>query len=157
MRFKDYMIPYKIFVDMDGVLCDFSGRYKDLFNEEFESVKKPWPKINSKGMSFWSEMAWTSDGKQLWKALKTHKPTILSSPGLDIGGISEGKKEWLTKHLPGIKYILERQKHLYAGKNKILIDDTADKIDKWTAAGGIGILHKNTKTTLQKLNKYLKG
>ena len=42
----------------------------------------------------------------------------------------------------------------YAKKDSILIDDRISNINDWNAAGGIGILHTSTATTLDKLSKY---
>ena len=41
----------------------------------------------------------------------------------------------------------------YAGKNRILIDDRQDTIDRWNANGGIGILHTSTANTIKQLQK----
>ena len=42
-------------------------------------------------------------------------------------------------------------KHKYAAPNHILIDDRMKAIGPWRKAGGIGILHKDTKDTIAKL------
>ena len=42
-----------------------------------------------------------------------------------------------------------------ANNNSILIDDRPDTINEFKAAGGIGILHKNTNQTLKELQSYL--
>ena len=42
----------------------------------------------------------------------------------------------------------------YARKDAILIDDRISNINDWNNAGGIGILHTSTSSTLTKLSKY---
>jgi hypothetical protein len=53
--------------------------------------------------------------------------------------------------------IINTQKDLFAKRfeNSILVDDTKKKINGWRAAGGIGILHKNTKDTIKQLNEII--
>jgi hypothetical protein len=43
----------------------------------------------------------------------------------------------------------------FSRKNKILIDDRADTIERWNAKGGIGILHdpKNPQATIKILKE----
>ena len=57
--------------------------------------------------------------------------------------------------MPGTKLILAKRenKQDYAGKNKILIDDRADTISEWNAAGGIGILFTSTSQTINELKQ----
>ena len=59
------------------------------------------------------------------------------------------------KHLPPSKLILAfaHQKKDYANENSILIDDRSKNIDQWRAAGGIGILHINAASTIEKLKE----
>jgi len=40
-----------------------------------------------------------------------------------------------------------------SGKNKILIDDREDTINRWNAAGGIGILHTSAPNTIEQLKQ----
>jgi hypothetical protein len=55
-----------------------------------------------------------------------------------------------------IHITLRSDKKKYAKSNgipNILIDDWEPNIAEWNAAGGIGILHKNTEDTIQRLKK----
>jgi hypothetical protein len=58
------------------------------------------------------------------------------------------------------KIILSSHKHLYVIPDptikSILIDDTPAKIEKWTNAGGIGILHKSAAETITQLERITK-
>jgi len=99
-------------------------------------------------------MYWKEDGKELWNFLKKYDNVkILSKPSKDRLS-KKGKIIWCKREL-GVKPILSFKKSDYADKNSILIDDLKQNIDEWIQAGGIGILHKNTKNTIQQLKKYV--
>jgi hypothetical protein len=44
-------------------------------------------------------------------------------------------------------------KQLFAGPNRILIDDMKQTIDEWNAKGGIGIFHTSAADTIKQLKK----
>jgi hypothetical protein len=46
---------------------------------------------------------------------------------------------------------MESEKYIYAAPNHILIDDMPEKIEGWTNAGGLGILHKSASGSIGKL------
>jgi len=161
----------KIYCDMDGVLTDFHRMEKEMFlNQwnkdhntniksgwEFEdeySSKRFWNEIKKCGIEFWSEMHWTKDGKYLWNFLQNYdNVNILSKPSRDPLS-KKGKIIWCQREL-GIKPILSFNKKEYANEKSILIDDLEKNINEWEHAGGIGILHKNTKDTIKELKKYM--
>ena len=181
---------FKLFVDMDGVLCDFIKRFKEL-EENTENltidqyinkhgVKAAWKIVDDNGLKWWSHMEWMPDGKELWDHVLQYNPCILSSPSRSRDSVN-GKAIWcrrelgLTQKEPTVspkqhkdpehnrwgedtKMIINTQKDLFAKRfeNSILIDDTKKKIDGWVANGGIGILHKNTKDTIEQLDKIIK-
>ena len=45
------------------------------------------------------------------------------------------------------------QKAVFAKKGNVLIDDRPKNIEAWENAGGIGILHKSAKHTIDELKK----
>ena len=151
---------YKIFCDMDGVLCDFDKRfdqfggmspeeYKSKYGDkEFESL------IDKVGAQFWAKMPWMSDGKQLWKSIEKYNPSLLSTPSEEASS-RYGKHLWVKENLPGTKLILanREKKKNYSKKNRILIDDRQDTIQEWNARGGIGILHTSAENTINQLQK----
>lgn len=84
---EDVQIPEmkpQIFVDMDGVLVDFTKAWMDLSGEkidgfEYERIHgkdKFWDIIGAAGEEFWVNMPWTPDGKALWIALRPLNPRI---------------------------------------------------------------------------------
>ena len=149
---------YKVYCDMDGVLVDFDKGYQDLTGKDirgsFDSAEEFWKPIEKAGAAFWIRLKWMPDGKQLWNYLKPHNPELLSAPSREESS-KMGKRIWVRNNIPGTKLILrsaERKQEL-ATPNAILIDDRKDNIERWNAAGGIGIYHTTTADTLQQLQK----
>lgn len=152
-------MPLKLFVDLDSVITDFSKALSELIGrpigkEGFGNNSYIWAAINRAGEKFWSEMEFMPDGHELWEAVEIYKPTILTAPTRHKSSV-EGKKEWLKNNLPDVPYIIDQNKASYADKDSILIDDREKNIKKWEEAGGIGILHKDAKTTIDKLQKVV--
>ena len=151
---------YKIFCDMDGVLCDFDRRFDQFAGikpKEYESrfgTKKFWEIIDKVGAQYWSKMPWMPDGKELWSYISKYKPVLLSAPSKDPSS-RYGKHLWVNENLPGTKLILAKRekKRNYSGKNRILIDDRPDNINEWVYEGGIGILHTSTQQTINDLKE----
>ncbi len=152
---------YTIYSDMDGVLVDFNKRFKRFSNgippTEYEQKfgkDKFWELVDGTGVRFWVGMDWMSDGKQLWDYIKSYNPTLLSSPSR-ADHSKMGKRIWRQRNLPSTKLILARaaNKQNYADPNSILIDDRESNIDQWIKAGGIGVLHTDTASTINKLKK----
>ena len=153
---------YTIYSDMDGVLVDFNNRFKRFSGgihpadyEDKYGKEKFWDLIdNETGVRFWVGMPWMSDGKQLWNYIKNYNPTILSSPSRSNSS-RMGKRIWRKRNLPSTKLVLAQaaKKQNYATPNSILIDDYESNIDQWVKAGGIGILHTDTASTINKLKE----
>ena len=47
----------------------------------------------------------------------------------------------------------QAQKKIFAQKGNILIDDRPENIEAWESEGGIGILHKNARDTINEIKK----
>lgn len=155
-----------IYLDMDGVLCDFIGRVKELTGEDFGS-----PSLDRKGKTelkseihshkkFWHEMKWMPGGEQLYKFVKPFRPQILSAYADWDKNSIPGKYEWnrvntgISKQR--INLVRRSEKLDYAvtdGVQNILIDDYIKNIREFEKAGGIGIHHIDTATTISKLKK----
>jgi hypothetical protein len=163
MRFRKFLRDsLKLYVDMDGVLTDFDGSFRKATGripDEFEKKEGKeafWDRVEKEGLEFWSEMPWTKDGKNLWKSLKPHKLVILSSPSRSKH-CREGKKSWVKRELGDVRLILIKDKHKYAEKNAVLIDDNKGKIQNWENAGGAGILFKSSAQALRELREKTHG
>jgi hypothetical protein len=147
---------YIIYCDMDGVLVDFNMGYFELtgvdISGQYHTSKSFWSPIDKAGVSFWENLNWTSDGKELWNYIEKHKPTLLSAPSIKDDS-KVGKHNWVKRELPGTKLILRKaeNKRLFASPKAILIDDRLENIQGWIESNGIGILHTNTQDTIKRL------
>jgi len=157
---KEKVMDYKIHLDMDGVITDFDDQFKELTGmmpNDFESkygIKGFWEAIDKAGVGFWRGMKWMSDGQELYNKVSQFDHVLLSSPSR--GDSSKiGKRLWRRDKTPNTKLTLaySANKKNYAAPNHILIDDRANNINQWKAAGGIGILHTSTASTLAKLKE----
>ncbi len=150
---------------MDGVLCDFHKRYKEIFKVCAETVK--YKQFHRQFDGFIADMNFATldmmpDTLELLAALDSLEvpKEILSSTASEArhAAVSKQKRIWLKYH--GIKYKQnfvpgKSLKYKFATPNSIIIDDTVSVIDDWNKAGGIGILHKNAETTINVLRRYI--
>ena len=157
-----------IYLDMDGVLSDFMGRFKELngdWKRDGEGKhSKGWHDFCSGG-HFATLNTWPG-GSVLVAWLKKQQPyrrfelEILTSTGGDVyhDQVAADKLRWCRDHdidfkvnaVPG-----RWHKKDWARSGAILIDDTADVIDDWVKAGGTGILHGDLETTINRLKDLL--
>ena len=166
----EILTDYKIYCDMDGVLVDFVKGYELFMGKppgpiytNDEERKQFWDnfrdRLSVKGMKeseYWATLPPLKDGLLLWRNIKKYNPTILSAPSYNVKESKIGKIHWVKKYLGSVPTIIEYQKHKWADNRSILIDDRKDFIDKWRAAGGIGIHHTSLSKTLKELTKYIK-
>jgi hypothetical protein len=156
----------KIYLDMDGVLTNFEKRYKEMFGvipadaRTFKEFSPNWTKFISEEQ--FEQLEWFPGGKELLKFVKDTglEVEILSSSGGEKFHVevTSQKLRWLYKN--GIDYLPNivagrRLKAAFATPDSILIDDTPDVIESFNAAGGVGILHKDVKETVEKLKQLL--
>ena len=165
---EDVIEPYKIFVDLDGVMVDFSKGAHDFFGMDADQVMKNtqlkkefWKRVMQRvknGQPVWGAMDPTPDAHELWAYVAKYHPTILTATGKTAAeqAVKE-KNEWIRKHIgPNIPIIFvteAKDKAEYAAPNHILIDDQQKAIGPWEAKGGVGILHKGAASTIAKLKE----
>ena len=154
----------RIYVDMDGVLCDFIAQSKKATGKIFtqDKAKEYWP-IIKRTPRFWSDMPWMPGGKQLWNYVKQYNPHILSAYTPEDPNCIPGKKTWLRKNVRissnRVNLVRRVEKQKFAMKSDmgrapaILIDDFPRNVDQFKAAGGMGIVHTSTSNTLRELKK----
>jgi len=151
---------YVIYCDMDGVLCDFEKQVEKFCNQPFQMVDRSrmWEVIDRTD-EFFFNMDWLPGGKELWAFLRPFKPIMLSSPGLGnrsrTAYIADQKRRWVQNNLGIDRVIVDHDKHRYAARTHILIDDMTKFIRAWHKMGGIAILHTSVENTIRKLKLLL--
>ena len=145
---------YKFYVDLDGVMANFNKKFDTSDNRTMWKYINSLYKVNE---PIWGDLELMYDADILWNYVKKYDPTFLTATGaqyLSYGG--KEKKEWVKKHFGNYETIVVERgvgKAKYASPKAILIDDTKKNIDAWNEAGGIGILHKDARTTIKQLEK----
>ena len=157
----------KIYVDMDGVLCNFEKRYKELYGDISDRDRRSTFRPNFADFIATNQFA-TLEPMPDFRVLKIYLDSvdipkqILSSTAYEetYETISRQKKEWLHAHnvtwpdpifVPG-----KRFKYQYAQPDTIIIDDTWSVIEDWRKHNGIAIWHKDAISTINQLEMYVK-
>ena len=161
----------RIYVDMDGVLCDFKKRFHELYGSDPEL---DYPKIKNSYYNNFEQivegghfanldpMPDLQEGLDFLNSLPfdTHQIFILTSTAREkyFEQLAIGKSTWLIDH--DINYVPifvpgKRFKKVYAKKGDILIDDTYSNIESWIENGGIGIWHHSWESTINSIKCYL--
>lgn len=143
----------QLFIDMDDTIADFSG--SSLFKKNFqdqvaEAGKRRYPhEMHEPG--FFRDLPVIPGAHQWVNALvnsKLYDCHILTKPLKDSSHCYFEKVQWIKAHFPALsgKIILTQDKELLAGKDRILIDDSAFKWkDPWEKKGGLFIHYDYTK------------
>jgi len=164
-------VKSEVYIDMDGVLVDFFDAWAKLMKvdnfRKIQDIDKGLQAIRDED-DFWLKLKPTPNAGKLLALVRELKGsyTILSSPLADDPRSEPHKKMWINKYLkqfPPKDVIITGNKAKYAqqsdGTPNILIDDFGKNIDKWNAAGGIGVKHKDHKfeRTFKQLMAHLKN
>ena len=139
--------PFELFLDLDGVFADFERRVQHLSghkSHELKGLGKGLWKIVMADKQFFASLEFMPDAEYLWAYAKQYNPTFLTGapPGERF---QEQKREWVAKKF-GPQYLTivlpKKDKQLYSGPNKMLIDDTPINVSQWSEKGGLGVLYK---------------
>jgi 5'(3')-deoxyribonucleotidase len=152
---EDELIKPRVYLDMDGVLADFFSEwsrlagvkhYKDINNtEETLQLVREHP-------TFWIDLPMLPHARALVKTVieKYGEYRICSTPLAGDERSKPGKIAWIKKHLsdmPPAEIVLTHSKADHAlgnGVANILVDDYGVNVNKWRAAGGIGIKYDDS-------------
>ena len=143
-----------IFLDMDGVLCDFHTAVAELWGLDPASIDDAkwaeigewgigvpmpdfWDRIEAEGRAWWEglgKLAWTDE---LWEACheRARHVAILTSPA-PFAACHEGKRAWVSDQLGRADVVVTSAKSVCSGPNKVLIDDRTKYADGWEELGG---------------------
>ena len=165
-RLREEESEYKVYLDMDGVLANFDKRFTDLSGmspEAFESKygrNKFWDFIDEEHkVKFWVGIEPMPGAADLVNAVKKYNYELLTSPSAKKQSYL-GKILWVRNNSsllggkPRINFKKAKEKHEVKpqlSKTDILIDDRADTIGRWNAAGGTGIVYRNISQVLNDL------
>jgi len=165
-------MKYKIFLDLDGVCCDFVEALRSKFGfyggwpEGTYNIDKVldisdeylWTSLD---FDFWTSMPKTEECDELVELTSKFDTCLLTAfPHYLEGRVREitasGKVNWIKNNLPDFyyddKFLIGNCKHFCASPRAILIDDSDRKIEKFELAGGYGILFPQ----LWNKNKHIK-
>jgi len=175
--------PFRIFCDLDGVLCDFDAGVRVLSQGRSANslpVDLKWGLI-AKADRFYERLPWTADGRRLWQAIRPHCPNILTGVS-DEKTCPIEKAKWCARELgvatihvdkasaTNYEHVVVKgqpqddvvniitcwstNKHYESGERAVLIDDRIALAASWRAKGGIFIHHTNAERTLDQLRHH---
>jgi hypothetical protein len=166
----------EVYLDMDGVLCDFFEEYAKLagnppdgsgrYNYRNIPAAKTDPTLNKMvGTDFFARLPKFSTADTLVNMVVGvfGHYNICSSPLRgDFENSEKNKRIWIAKHLsPQPRDIIitpRKERHAVQpdGTPNVLIDDRGDNISKWEAAGGVGIKYQADEDGLDTVTRGLK-
>lgn len=147
----------QLFLDCDGVLADFDAVATEMLGmspEAFEhrhGQNEFWRRV-AKADDFYFRLPLMPDARTLFDAIAHLDPIILT--GLPMGSWAAPQKvRWAAQHFPGTRIItcMARDKYRHMNGADVLVDDRADHREKWKAAGGIFVHHKDARSSLRQL------
>ena len=158
------MTDITLYLDMDGVLCNFDKAYKSLRTHAEDGNR-----FRAAVMEFniFEELEFMPDAQELLNyvsKLKNINIEILTSMGTydELQG-HEAKTQklyWLHKHNIPYKANFVRakqEKANFAHERTILVDDSIGCITPFNAKSGHGILHTRSSDSIQQIHDTIRG
>lgn len=153
----------QLFIDLDGVVCDFDEGYFQAFGER--------PSISTRGMTGGDTVNWElarkykdfyltlppmPDFRELWAFVEPYDPIILTGVPYSVIEATENKKAWVRRNIGWhveVRCCLSKEKALHCQSGDVLVDDWEKYKDLWLAAGGTWITHINATSTIRNLKE----
>lgn len=144
-----------LYLDLDGVMVDFERGLENLRHHESKGAM--WKEIK-RTPNWFLGLKPKKDYWELWDWLQgKYDITILTAlPRYMPQEADADKREWVRKYLSNtvrVTTCFGIEKQDYAMGYNILIDDSGRNIGQWINQGGIGILHRDAKTTIEILKE----
>ena len=153
-----------LYLDMDGVLCNFDKAYRKLDPEKADRKKFREAVFTYK---IFEDLEFMPDAQELLNyvcKLDDIRIEILTSMGTfdaEQGNAAKYQKmHWLeSKNIPyKANFVRSKQeKANFAHENAILVDDSIGCITPFAAKGGHGILHTRSSDTIQQIHETIRG
>lgn len=151
----------KLFLDLDGVIFDFDKRAKEILQmnphdfEERYGTKAFWRTIYS-DRNFFLNLELMEDARELFDFAKQFDFAFLtglpSNPTAAIHKVAAVKKHFGDQEVITCK---SREKCNYCYPGDILVDDMVKYKHLWEENGGIYIVHKSAKDSIEQLKRIL--
>ena len=167
----------RIYLDMDGVICNFPEKLQSIFGtSDYEELRhtvgtdKLWKELGQVDHLFLN-LNPMPNYKTLFNYLQSLYDkgyvdefeilTSLPHPTDKLHTAKQDKIDWVRKYLskdiPVNTVIGGTEKAKYVkSKNDILVDDLTRNIEAWNKAGGTGIHFTNNATAIAEIDKLLK-
>ena len=152
-----------LYLDMDGVLCNFDKAYRAIDPEKADRKKFRDAVFIHK---IFEDLEFMPDTQELLNyvtKLENINIEILTSMGtFDVTQGNEARTQklrWLDKMNIPYKANFVRckeEKSNYATDHAILVDDSVGCIDPFVAKGGYGILHTRSSDTIQQIHDTIR-
>ncbi len=155
----------KIFVDMDGVLADFDGGFRRMFNIESSSVSddEMWALIAGRP-GFFADLEPLPGAIEMVKILKGspfNTMVLTAVPRAFAAAAEADKLAWLKKrfkdNVPAMVAVKggKNKAHFVGQDGDILIDDWRPNLDAWDTMGGFGIKHRDPMDTINRVRLFM--
>lgn len=152
-----------IYLDMDGVICDFDKLYYSTYgiNCRDDHNKNNWYEF-VKNEGFYNLPATKNADRLIDKLFSLNVNVVILScisDRSDSKQVRKQKMKWLQEynigHLPTIFTKTKIEKSDHATPTSLLIDDSSACINPFKQKGGYGILHENVKDTVSQLDCFI--
>ena len=153
-----------LYLDMDGVLCNFDKAYRKLDPEKVDRKKFREAVFTYKIFEDLEFMPDTTELMNYVSKLEGITIEILTSMGtydaIQGNHARSQKLHWLNKYNIPYKANFVRakqEKANFAHDRAILVDDSIGCITPFNAKGGHGILHTKSSDTIQQIHDTIRG